>query len=160
MFVFNKKKVVIMSWPVITIMSTTIPFSGGILMAGSPSDIIEERRFPRRFYNFNMRLNVTFPYQSTSMLFLTDNDGDSAYMMIDRLGNPVRAEQIQMYTQGFRCIACQYDAVTKTIRVLSPICPTDYYIEQWIDQRGYESFTIDNKRDETKSLHKTQPVEK
>lgn len=51
-----------MSFPVITVVSTTVPFTGGILMAGSPNDIIEERRFPRRFYNFNMRLNITFPY--------------------------------------------------------------------------------------------------
>lgn len=51
-----------MSYPVITVVSTTTPFSNVILMAGSPDDMIEERRFPRRFYNFNMRLNVTFPY--------------------------------------------------------------------------------------------------
>lgn len=128
-----------MSYPVITVVSTTTPFSNVILMAGSPDDMIEERRFPRRFYNFNMRLNVTFPYQSDSLLLLTDNAGDDEYFVIDRLGNPVRAQQIQMYTQGFRCMACQYDAVTKTIRILSPICPTNFYISNWLDL-GEEMF--------------------
>ena len=148
-----------MSWPVITVVSTTQPFANVILMAGNPSDGIEDRKFPRRFYNFNMRLNITFPYQNTSMLQLTDNEGTDSYLLIDRLGNPVRAQQIQMYTQGFRCIACQYDAVTKTIRILSPICPTNFYIEQWVEH-GDDMFIKDKNPNVEPSTKKADTVVK
>lgn len=50
-------------------------------------------------------------------------------MYVDRLGNAVLASQAIGYSQSQRLMYCMYDDVKKIVRVLSPLAPTDYYIE-------------------------------
>lgn len=102
-------------------------------LAATPEDAIENRPFNRRFYNFNMVITKQFPFNDQTELQLTDNTGADNYLLIDRLGNPVLAEQLAGYAANRRCIASQFDSVTKTIRILSCICPTDKYINAWLN---------------------------
>lgn len=104
-------------------------------MSATPQDGIENRRFNRRFYEFPMIINVHFPFQDQTELQLTDNLGVDKYLLIDRLGNPVLAEQLAMYTANRRCIRCVFDSVTRTIRILSCIAPTCKYINEWLDPK-------------------------
>lgn len=122
-----------MPFPVIFVKSFTNPSAGVMLLAGTPEDSIENRALPRRFYNFNMVITIPFSFNNTDTLQLTDNNSTDIYHLIDRLGNPVLGEQLKMYAGTRRCLNCRYDSVTKTITVLSPICPTDYYVNNWLN---------------------------
>ena len=86
-----------MAFPVIFVKSFTEPSAGLTRMAGTPEDSIENRVLPRRFYNFNMVITVPLGYQNQDVLVLSDNGGTNDYHMIDRLGNPVLAEQLALY---------------------------------------------------------------
>lgn len=121
-----------MPLPIIVVSEFAPPAGGIMLMTATPTDGIENRSYPRRFYNFNMVITKPFTFQNTNQLTLTDNASVDIYHLVDRLGNPVLAEQLEMYAANRRCIACQFDSVDKVIRVLSCICPTDYYIKNWI----------------------------
>lgn len=122
-----------MPYPVIFVKSFTTPSTGVMLLAATPESAIENRTFPMRFYNFNMVITIPFSFNNTDTLELTDNNSTQIYHLIDRLGNPVLAEQLKMYAGTRRCLSCRFDSVTNTIMVLSNICPTDYYINQWLN---------------------------
>ena len=111
-----------MALPVIVVNSFETPSGGTMLLNATPANGIENRHYPRRFYTFNMVITQPFTFQNTNQLTLS----------VDRLGNPVLAEQLEMYASNRRCITCQFDSVTKVIRVLGCICPTDYYIKEWL----------------------------
>lgn len=121
-----------MPLPVIVVNELGTPSGGTLLMTAVPQDGIENRRFPRRFYDFNLVITQPFTFQNTNQLTLTDNNSTTIYHLVDRLGNPVLAEQLEQYASNRRCIRCRFDSVEKVIRVLSCICPTDYYIKQWL----------------------------
>ena len=122
-----------MPFPVVFVRSFTTPSAGITRMTGTPENAIEDRTLPKRFYNFNMIITQPFTFENTDLLELTDNNGTNIYHMIDRLGNPVLAEQLAMYAGTRRCLNCRYDSVTQTITVLSCICPTNKYILQWLN---------------------------
>lgn len=122
-----------MPYPVVFVKSFTTPSSGTMLLAATPENSIEDRPLPRRFYNFNMVITIPFSFQNTDILELSDDGGTQIYHMIDRLGNPIIGEQLNMYAGTRRCMNCRYDDVTKTITVLSCICPTSKYINEWIN---------------------------
>lgn len=121
-----------MPYPVVVVNSFTSTSDMTTLKA-TPEDGIENRPLGRRFYNFNMIITKPFPYQDTTELQLTDNNGADNYLFIDRLGNPVLAEQLERYAANRRCIPSQFDSVTKTIRILGCICPTNKYINEWLN---------------------------
>ena len=121
-----------MALPVIVINSFETPSGGTMLLNATPANGIENRHYPRRFYTFNMVITEPFTFQNTNQLTLSDNNSTDIYHLVDRLGNPVLAEQLEMYASNRRCITCQFDSVTKVIRVLGCICPTDYYIKEWL----------------------------
>ena len=116
---------------IVTEFATTV--SNDTLLKGTPPNTIEDRPLPRRFYNFNMVITQPFPFQDMSRLVLTDNSGNTNYLLIDRLNKPVIAQELEEYASNRRCISCQFDSVTKTIRILSCISPTCKYIDEWID---------------------------
>ena len=122
-----------MPYPVVFVKSFTNPSSGIMLLDGTPENAIKDRALPRRFYNFNMVITVPFSYQNTDVLELSDDGGTQIYHLIDRLGNPVLGEQLKAYAGTRRCMNCRYDDVTKTITVLSCICPTNKYISEWLN---------------------------
>ena len=122
-----------MAFPVIFVKSFTEPSAGLTRMAGTPEDSIENRVLPRRFYNFNMVITVPLGYQNQDILVLSDNGGTNDYHMIDRLGNPVLAEQLALYAGTRRCLPCRYDSSTQTVTVLGCITPTNKYIEEWLN---------------------------
>ena len=122
-----------MPLPVIFVKTFSNPSSGIMLLNATPENAIEDRPLPRRFYNFNMVITIPFSFNNTDTLELSDDGGTQNYHLIDRLGNPVLGEQLRMYAGTRRCLNCRYDSVTKTITVLSCICPTDYYINNWLN---------------------------
>lgn len=122
-----------MPFPVVVVNSFNTSTAGRTIMNGTPEDGIENRNLPRRFYNFNMVITQQFPFNDQTNLYLTDNNSVTEYMLIDRLGKPVTADEVEAYAATRRCMACQYDAVTKTIRVFSCLAPTDKYIEEWLN---------------------------
>lgn len=122
-----------MPYPTIFVKTFTNPSAGIMQLDGTPENSIEDRPLPRRFYNFNMVITIPFSYNNTDTLQLTDDGGTAIYHLIDRLGTPVRAEQLKLYAGTRRCLPCRYDSVTKTIMVLGCIYPTDYYINQWLN---------------------------
>ena len=122
-----------MALPVVFVKTFTEPSSGVMTLNATPESTIENRPFPRRFYNFNMVITVALGYQNTNELSLTDNSGTNLYHLIDRLGNPVLAEQLSMYAGTRKCLPCRFDSSTNTITVLGCICPTNKYIEQWLN---------------------------
>lgn len=122
-----------MALPIVVVNEIGAPSSGTVLLTATPTNGIENRNYPRRFYNFNLVITQPFSFQNINQLTLTDNASTDVYHLVDRLGNPVLAEQLQMYASNRRCITCQFDSVEKIIRVLSCICPTDYYINQWLN---------------------------
>lgn len=121
-----------MALPVVVVNSFGTPSGGTMLLNATPTSGIENRTYPRRFYTFNMVITQPFSFQNTNQLTLTDNNSTNIYHLVDRLGNPVLAEQLEMYASNRRCITCQFDSVTNVIRVLGCICPTDYYIKEWL----------------------------
>lgn len=122
-----------MALPVIFVKSFTEPSSGTTRMAGTPENSIGDRPLPRRFYNFNMIITVPLGYQNTDLLVLSDDNGTTDYHLIDRLGNPVLAEQLALYAGTRKCLPCRYDSATETITVLGCICPTSKYINEWLN---------------------------
>lgn len=121
-----------MPFPVVVINDFTQTLTGDIILKATPENVIEDRPLNRRFYTFNMVITKPFSYQNQSRLILTDNASADEYLLIDRLGKPIIAEELEGYASTRRCIASQFDSVTKTIRILSCICPTNKYIEQWL----------------------------
>lgn len=121
-----------MALPVVVVSEFGVPSDDIMLLKATPANGIENRNYPRRFYNFNMVITQPFSFQNTNQLTLSDNDSVDVYHLVDRLGNPVLAEQLEMYASNRRCVTCQFDSVTNIIRVLGCICPTDYYIKQWL----------------------------
>lgn len=130
-----------MPYPVIFVKSFTTPSSGTKLLAATPDNAIENRPLPRRFYNFNMVITIPFSFQNTDILELSDDGGTQIYHMIDRLGNPIIGEQLKLYAGTRKCLNCRYDDVTKTITVLSCICPTNKYINQWLNPTSQDETT-------------------
>lgn len=122
-----------MPLPVILVNDFAAPSNDVILMSATPDGAIENRQYPRRFYTFNMVITKPFSYLNTNELALTDNNSTNIYHLVDRLGNPVLAEQLEMYAANRRCLTCQFDTVTNVVRVLSCICPTNKYIQQWLN---------------------------
>lgn len=121
-----------MPFPVVVVSNFTT--AGDMTtLAATPEDGIENRPYNRRFYNFNMIITKQFPLNDNTELQLTDNSGTDNYLLIDRLGNPVLASQLAGYAANRRCLAAQFDSVTKTIRIFSCICPTNKYIEAWLN---------------------------
>lgn len=121
-----------MALPVVVVSEFGVPSDDTMLLKATPANGIENRNHPRRFYNFNMVITQPFSFQNTNQLTLSDNNSVDVYHLVDRLGNPVLAEQLEMYASNRRCVTCQFDSVTNIIRVLGCICPTDYYIKQWL----------------------------
>lgn len=122
-----------MPYPVVIVDSFSRTRSNDILMYTVRDGVITDRPFPRRYYNFNMVIIVPFPYNSTSRLLLTDNDSENVYYLVDRLNKPIVSDQLQHYASNRRCLACQFDSVTSTIKILSCICPTDRFISEWVN---------------------------
>lgn len=122
-----------MPYPVIVVNSFKTTKSDDILMTAAQSNVIEDRPLKYRYYNFNMVITQPFPFNSTSRLVFTDDAGVDTYYLIDRLNKPVIANELQNYASNRRCIACQFDSVTKTVKVFSCLCPTDKYINEWLD---------------------------
>lgn len=122
-----------MPLPVIVVSQFAAPSNDIIVMTATPTNAIENRNYPKRFYYFNMVITQPFSYENTNQLSLTDNNSTNVYHLVDRLGNPVIAEQLQVYASNRRCITCQFDSVTNVIRVLSCICPTNKYIQEWLN---------------------------
>ena len=118
---------------VIFVKSFNTSTPGTTLLTATPEDGIENRTLPRRFYNFNMIITIPFAFQNQDVLTLSDNNGTSTYHLIDRLGNPVLADQLKLYAGTRRCMPCRYDDVTKTITVLGCLCPTSKYISEWLN---------------------------
>lgn len=122
-----------MPLPIVLVSEFAPPAGGIMLMTATPTNGIENRQYPRRFYNFNMVITKPFSFDNINQLTLTDNASVDIYHLVDRLGNPVLAEQLQGYASNRKCICCQFDSVKKVIRVLSCICPTNHYIQQWLN---------------------------
>lgn len=123
-----------MPYPTVVVTSSTLTTSDDVLMTATPADGIENRRYPRRFYNFNMIINNPFAVSEyNARLILTDNNSTNVYSLIDRLNKPVTAVELQGYASTRRCIACQFDSVYNTIRILSCMCPADRYMDEWVD---------------------------
>lgn len=123
-----------MPYPTVVVTSSALTTSNDVLMTATPADGIENRRYPRRFYNFNMIINNPFTIaEYNARLTLTDNSSTNVYSLIDRLNKPVTAVELQGYASTRRCIACQFDSVYNTIRVLSCMCPADRYMNEWVD---------------------------
>lgn len=118
--------------PVVVINSFNTATAGRTVMNGTPENGIENRRYPQRFYRFNMVITQQFPYRDETLLSLSDNDSTDTYMLIDRLNKPITADELEPYAANRRCIACQFDAVTKTIKVFSCLSPTNRYIDEWL----------------------------
>lgn len=121
-----------MPLPVIVVNSFNTDTAGKTVMNGTPENSIQNRQYPRRYYNFNMIITQQFPYNDTTLLSLSDDNSVTSYPLIDRLNKPVVAEELEPYAAMRRCIPCQFDAVTKTIRVLGCLAPTNKYIEEWL----------------------------
>ena len=79
-----------------------------------------------------MLIKIGFEFNDNKSLLLTDNNEVNKYHLVDRLGNAVLASQAIGYSQSQRLMYCMYDDVKKIVRVLSPLAPTDYYIEGWL----------------------------
>lgn len=122
-----------MALPVIFVKSFNTSTSGVTSMNATPENAIQDRTFPQRFYMFNMVITIPFTFNNTTTVELTDNSGTNNYHLIDRLGNPVLGEQLKLYAGTRRCLTCRFDSATNTIMVLSNLCPTDYYINQWLN---------------------------
>lgn len=122
-----------MPFPVIVVNQIATTKSGDTLLTGTPSNAIENRPFQRRFYNFNLVITQPFPFQDTARIVLTDDNGTDNYLLIDRLNKPVITSELQCYASNRRCIACQFDSVTKTVKIFSCINPTNKYINEWLD---------------------------
>lgn len=122
-----------MALPVIFVKTFSTPATGRTVMNATPENAIGDRPLPRRFYLFNMVITIPFSFQNTDTVQLSDDGGTTDYYLIDRLGNPVRGEQLSLYAGTRRCLTCRYDSVTKTVMVLGNLCPTDYYINQWLN---------------------------
>lgn len=123
-----------MPYNTIIVDSSALTTSGDLLMTATPTSAIEDRRFPRRFYNFN--LIIANPFATSELnarLVLTDNASVNTYALIDRLNKPVTALELQRYASFRRCIACQFDSVQNTIRVLSCLCPSEKFLDEWDD---------------------------
>lgn len=55
------------------------------------------------------------------------------YLSPSDLADPyTNTSQAIGYSQSQRLMYCMYDDVKKIVRVLSPLAPTDYYIEGWL----------------------------
>lgn len=122
-----------MPFPVVVVNSFDTATAGKTLMKATPEDGIESRSYPRRYYNFNMVITQQFAFNDQTLLSLTDNNSTDVYMLIDRLNKPVVAEELEPYAAMRRCIPCQFDSVTKTIKVLGCISPTCKYIDAWLN---------------------------
>lgn len=122
-----------MPYPVIIVSSFNTSTAGITLMNATPTNAIENRSYPKRYYNFNMVITQQFTYQDQSTLQLTDNSSTNKYMLIDRLGKPVVADELEPYAATRRCIPCLFDSVTNTIRVLACLAPTCKYISEWVN---------------------------
>lgn len=121
-----------MPYNTIIVNSSALTTSGDVLMKATPTSAIEDRRFPRRFYNFNMIINNPFTVSElNARLTLTDNLNTNIYALIDRLNKPVTALELQRYASFRRCIACQFDSVQNTIRILSCLCPSQRFLHEW-----------------------------
>lgn len=121
-----------MPYPVVLVTEFGTTLSGDTLLKAIPDAQIENRPFPRRFYNFNMVITQPFSFQNMTRLVLTDNNGVDNYLLIDRLNKPVIAQELECYASNRRCIPSQYDSVTKTIKILACITPTCKYINEWL----------------------------
>jgi hypothetical protein len=121
-----------MPYPVIVVNSFDTATSGTTLMVATPEDTIEDRSSSRRFYNFNMVIKPQFTYHDLTMVFLTDNASEDVYLLVDRNNKPIIGEQIEMYATNRRGIACQFDSVARTVKIMSYIPCTCYYINQWV----------------------------
>lgn len=123
-----------MPYSTIIVDSSALTTSNDVLMTATPNSAIENRNFPRRFYNFNMIIANPFPTnQLNGRLVLTDNASANVYSLIDRLNKPVTAIELQRYASFRRCIACQFDSVQNTIRILSCLCTANRYNNEWAD---------------------------
>lgn len=122
-----------MPLPVIFVKSFSTPSTGITLMNATPENAIEDRVYPQRFYLFNMVITIPFTFNNTNTVELSDNSGTNDYHLIDRLGNPVLGEQLKLYAGTRRCVTCRFDSATNTVMVLGTLCPTDYYVNQWLN---------------------------
>lgn len=122
-----------MPYPVVVVNSFDTSVSNITLMKATPEDGIENRSYPRRYYNFNMVITQQFAFNDQTTLQLTDNNSVDKYLLIDRLNKPVIAEELEPYAAMRRCIPCQFDAVTNTIKVLACLSPTCKYIDEWVN---------------------------
>lgn len=122
-----------MPFPVIVVNSFNTSTAGITLLNATPDDAIENRTYPKRYYNFNMVITQQFAFNDQTTLQLSDNSGTNKYLLIDRLNKPVIAEELEPYAAMRRCIPCQFDSVTNTIKVLGCLTPTCKYIDEWIN---------------------------
>lgn len=122
-----------MALPVIVVNTLTSPSTGVTLMNATPENGIEDRTYPQRFYLFNMVIKIPFSFNNTNAVELSDNSGTNNYHLIDRLGNPVLGEQLKLYAGTRRCLTCRFDSATNTVMVLGTLCPTDHYINEWLN---------------------------
>lgn len=122
-----------MPFPVVVVNSFDTATSGITLMNATPEGAIENRHYPRRYYNFNMVITQQFAFNDQTTLQLTDNNSTNKYLLIDRLNKPIVAEELEQYAAMRRCIPCQFDSVTNTIKVLGCISPTCKYIDEWVN---------------------------
>ena len=107
-----------MPFPVVVVNSFDTATSGITLMNATPEGAIENRNYPRRYYNFNMVITQQFAFNDQTTLQLTDNNSTNKYLLIDRLNKPIVAEELEQYAAMRRCIPCQFDSVTNTIKVI------------------------------------------
>ena len=122
-----------MAVPVIVVNSFNTSTSGVTLMNATPENAIGNRSYPRRYYNFNMVITQQFAFNDQTTLQLTDDNSTTKYLLIDRLNKPVIAEELEAYAAMRRCIPCQFDSVTNTIKVFACLSPTCKYIEEWVN---------------------------
>lgn len=122
-----------MPFPVVVVNSFNTATAGITLMEATPESGIENRSYPRRYYNFNMVITQQFAFNDLTTLQLTDDSGSNKYMLIDRLNKPVVAEELEPYAATRRCIPCQFDSVTNTVKVLACLSPTCKYIDEWLN---------------------------
>ena len=121
-----------MRWPIVTVTSLDSSAAGVDVLKANPIYTIESLPYPRRYYYFALLIKVGFEFNDNKSLLLTDNNEVNKYHLVDRLGNAVLASQAIGYSQSQRLMYCMYDEVKKIVRVLSPLAPTDYYIEGWL----------------------------
>lgn len=121
-----------MRWPIVTVTSLDSSGAGVDVLKANPIYTIESLPYPRRYYYFALLIKIGFEFNDNKSLLLTDNNEVNKYHLVDRLGNAVLASQAIGYSQSQRLMYCMYDDVKKIVRVLSPLAPTDYYIEGWL----------------------------